>query len=73
MDGLEDLPDEEIVAMCKKELPGDLTAYRELLRRYEGLVYNTCNQLLGSRGDAEEVVNSYEIDLSKVSCVMAFC
>ena len=55
VEGLEDLPDEDIVAMCKQELPADLTAYRELLRRYEGLVYNTCQKLLGSRTDAEEV------------------
>lgn len=55
VDGLEDLSDAEIVALCKKELPEDLTAYRELLRRYEGLVLNTCTKVIGSRGDAEEV------------------
>ena len=55
VDGLEDLSDEVIVDMCKKELPSDLTAYRELLRRYEGLVVNTCRKLLGSNQDAEEI------------------
>mgnify|MGYP000288908157 FL=1 len=53
--GLEVLSDAEIVALCQKELPSDLTAYRELLRRYEGLVYNTCMKLIGSKQDAEEV------------------
>lgn len=53
--GLEKLSDEDIVELCKKELPNDLTAYRELLRRYETLVFNTCNKILNSKGDAEEV------------------
>ena len=55
VEGLEDLSDAEIVNLCKKELPSDLTAYRELLRRYEGLVYNTCMKFIGSKQDAEEV------------------
>ncbi len=55
VDGLEDLSDAEIVDLCKVELPSDLTAYRELLRRYEGLVLNTCAKVIGSRNDAEEV------------------
>lgn len=55
VEGLENLSDAEIVALCKKELPSDLTAYRELLRRYEGLVYNTCMKFIGSQQDAEEV------------------
>ena len=49
------IPDAELVAQCKAELPRNLTAYRELLRRYEGLVFNTCHKLLGNREDAEEV------------------
>lgn len=53
--GLEKLSDAEIVAICKTELPSDLTAYREILRRYEGLVYNTCMKFIGSKQDAEEV------------------
>lgn len=55
VEGLEELSDSEIVALCKDELPSDLTAYRELLRRYEGLVYNTCAKYIGSSQDAEEV------------------
>ena len=57
IEGLEELSDPEIVALCKKELPSDLTAYRELLRRYEGLVYNTCAKYIGSKQDAEEASN----------------
>ncbi|MGE9269140.1 MAG: RNA polymerase sigma factor [Verrucomicrobiales bacterium] len=40
---------------CQEELPHDLTHYREILRRYEGLVYNTCHRMLGTREDAQEV------------------
>ena len=55
VEGLDKLSDAEIVAMCKTELPSDLTAYREILRRYEGLVFNTCAKYIGSSQDAEEV------------------
>ena len=61
--GLEELSDEEIVDLCKKELPNDVTAYRELLRRYEGLVYNTCNRVLNSPSDAEEVAQDILIQV----------
>jgi len=62
VEGLDKLSDAEIVALCKKELPSDLTAYRELLRRYEGLVYNTCAKYIGSAQDAEEVAqDAYKI------------
>lgn len=53
--GLENLSDEELVAKCQQELPHDLTHYREILRRYEGLVFNTCQRMLGTREDAQEV------------------
>lgn len=52
---LEDLDDETLVKICQAQLPDNLTAYREIVRRYEGLIYNTCNKILGSREDAEEV------------------
>jgi len=55
VEGLDLLSDEEIVAMCQKELPSDVTAFREILRRYEGVVYGTCMKILGSKADAEEV------------------
>ena len=63
VEGLEDLTDETLVDMCKNELPHDVTAYRELLKRYEGLVYNTCNKILNSRTDAEEVAQDVLIQV----------
>jgi len=61
--GLDELSDEDIVELCKKELPNDVTAYRELLKRYEGLVYNTCNRVLNSPSDAEEVAQDILIQI----------
>ena len=61
--GLDELSDEEVVMLCKKELPNDVTAYRELLRRYESLVYNTCNKVLNSPSDAEEVAQDVLIQV----------
>lgn len=63
IEGIEDLSDEILVEMCKKELPTDVTAYRELLRRYESLVYNTCNKIIGSQSDAEEVAQDVMIQV----------
>lgn len=53
--GFDQLSDEELVKLCQDQLPHDLSAYRELVKRYEGLVYNICMKFLGSREDAEEV------------------
>lgn len=53
--GLEKLSDEELVKLCQDQLPHDLEAYREIVKRYEGLVYNICMKFLGSPEDAEEV------------------
>lgn len=52
---MEQLSDEELVAMCKQQLPHELDAYKVLVQRYEGLVYNLCMKFLGSPEDAEEV------------------
>ncbi len=49
------LSDEELVSLCQEQLPHDIEAYRELVKRYEGLVFNLCMKFLGSREDAEEV------------------
>ena len=54
-ENLSDWDDTALVARCKKELPDDLTAYRELVRRYEGLIFNTCRRVIGTTEDAEEV------------------
>lgn len=52
---IQDLDDAALVAQCQAELPNDLTAYREIVRRYEGLIYNTCRRVIGTPEDAEEV------------------
>ena len=52
---LEKISDEELVDLCKRQLPHDLEAFKELVKRYEGLVYNFCMKILGSPQDAEEV------------------
>ncbi|MCH6256876.1 RNA polymerase sigma factor [Puniceicoccaceae bacterium K14] len=49
------LTDEELVSICKRELPDEINAYRELVKRYEGLIYNFCLKTIGSAQDAEEV------------------
>ena len=41
--------------MCQKELPYKLDAYREIVRRYESIVYNTSVKMIGSIQDAEEI------------------
>ena len=52
---LQELPDEELVKLCQEQLPHEVKAYRVLVQRYEGLVYNLCMKFLGSPEDAEEV------------------
>ncbi len=52
---LDQLTDVELVERCKLELPDEIVAYRELVRRYEGLVYNFCLKTIGTPQDAEEV------------------
>lgn len=52
---LAELSDEALIDLCKRQLPNDLEGYRELVRRYEGLVYTFALKILGSAQDAEEV------------------
>jgi len=47
--------DAQLVEQCRKELPHTLHAYRELLVRYERIVFGTCMKMLGNPEDAEEV------------------
>lgn len=47
--------DFSLVERCREELPHNLDAYNELVRRYESLVFNTCAKMIGNRADAEEV------------------
>ncbi len=55
MENLSDWDDAALVARCQAELPNDLTAYRVLVARYEGLIFNTCRRIIGTPEDAEEV------------------
>ncbi|MDP0490085.1 MAG: sigma-70 family RNA polymerase sigma factor [Verrucomicrobiota bacterium JB023] len=54
-ENLEAWDDAQLVARCKAELPHNLEAYQELVRRYEGLIFNTSRRILGSAEDAEEI------------------
>jgi len=52
---IDQLSDGVLVDLCKRQLPEEIEAYKELVKRYEGLVYNFCLKTIGSRQDAEEV------------------
>lgn len=52
---LAQLPDGELVDLCKRQLPDNIEAFTELVKRYEALVYNFCLKIIGSPQDAEEV------------------
>lgn len=52
---MRELSDDELVIRCQGELPLIFWGYRELLRRYEPMIYAFCLRLLKSREDAEEV------------------
>ena len=47
--------DLDLVNRCQGTVPLDLAAYRELVRRHEPLVFNTCLKMIRSHQDAEEV------------------
>lgn len=55
VEDLSQLDDATLVARCQAELPDNLTAYREIVKRYEGLIFNTCRRVIGSAEDAEEI------------------
>ena len=46
--------DAELIARCKAQLPHNTDAYLELLKKYEGMVFNTCYRMLGDKLEAEE-------------------
>lgn len=52
---MRELSDDELVIRCQGELPHIFWGYRELLRRYEPMIFSFCLRLLKSREDAEEV------------------
>jgi len=51
---LQSIDDKELVARTLNELPNCVDGYREILRRYEGIVYNTCAKMIGNPQEAEE-------------------
>jgi len=57
------MDDEALVAQCQRELPHDLTAYQEIVRRYEGLIFNTCRRIIGAPEDAEEIAQDTLLQL----------
>lgn len=51
---LQGLKDPELIARTLNELPSCVDGYREILRRYESIVYNTCAKMIGDAQEAEE-------------------
>ena len=47
--------DLELVALASKELPYRTTAYEELMRRHEKLLFRVCIRIMGNSHDAEDV------------------
>jgi len=48
--------DEQLVQLCKEQLPYTIYAYKALITRYEPLVFQYCLRYLRSQSDAEEVI-----------------
>jgi len=46
--------DEQLVRLCKQQLPYDATAFEVLLRRYEKIVFRSCERYLRNEQEAEE-------------------
>lgn len=51
------LPDDELIAIARKQLPHVTTAYEVLVKRYQDRLLRTCNRYLCSFHDAEEAVH----------------
>ena len=49
------LPDEELVARCKKELPGNTNSYEELVRRHKNRVYSVAYRVVSHKEEAEDI------------------
>src|SRR5690348_2515119 len=49
------LTDEELVARCKQELPGNTRSYEELVRRYMHRVYSITYNVVSHREEAEDI------------------
>lgn len=53
---LKNLSDSELVKLCKKELPENSRAFREIVTRYKNYLYHIALQKLKNREDAEDAV-----------------
>lgn len=51
---LQELADPALIERTLNELPSCVDGYREILRRYEAIVYNTCAKMIGDSQEAEE-------------------
>jgi len=49
-----ELEDPALIELCRAQLPLELTGYREIIRRYEPIIFNTCLKMIGNRQEAEE-------------------
>lgn len=49
------LSDEELVARCKKELPGNTRSYEELVRRHMHRVYSIAYRVISHKEEAEDI------------------
>lgn len=49
------LTDEELVARCKKELPGDTRSYELLVQRHMNRVYSVVYRIVCSKEEAEDI------------------
>ena len=49
------LSDEELVARCKKELPGNTRSYEELVRRHMNRVYRIVYRVVSHKQEAEDI------------------
>lgn len=54
---LTELPDDELIAIARRQLPHVTTAYEVLVKRYQERLQRTCNRYLCSFHDAEEAVH----------------
>ncbi len=64
------LPDEELVRLCREQLPGDPRPFHTLVARYRDQVMNTAHRFLGDPHDAEDVTQ--EVFLKVYRGLLAF-
>ena len=54
---LQQLDDDQLVLIARRQLPRVTLAYEVLMRRYQDSLMRTCSRYLGSHHDAEEIVH----------------